>query len=404
MRFILILLLSITALTAGDDWNYDNDHEYVKVPFNLGLWPGISIGDMLHDETGKKVYNNGFSLSLIGMRAQRLKGADISGIFSIYTEGVQGFQGSGIFNIVNGNVRGFQGAGIFNLSNGNISGFQGSGIFNMQNGDFRGFQGTGIFTMQNGNFQGVQINGIFSMRNGNFKGFQSNGVFGIQNGDFRGLQISEIFNIANGNFDGAQFGGIVNILNGSFNGLQVGMINIMRHFDSGLQIGLVNIAEDHNGVPIGFFTWVANVPLGYQIYYDDMQFANFTVRSGNENWYNQFTLGRRLDGDVRYHTIGGGFGRKIFLGGNFGLDAGVSGAVLLDDNFKHNKDLGAITRLNLLFHFALPYEGSIFAGPVIHAWYSKLANEDLSGKLWVEETKDDYILRVWPGFVVGIML
>ena len=87
LTLMLILLFSINVF-ATDDWNYTDDEDYVKVPFNLGLWPGISISDMMADQTGLKIYNNGFSLSLIGTRAHRLRGADISGIFSIYSEGV----------------------------------------------------------------------------------------------------------------------------------------------------------------------------------------------------------------------------------------------------------------------------------------------------------------------------
>ena len=162
MYKILLIILLLSSVLFAQDWRDDED--YVKIPFNLSLWPGISTGDMWAEEAGhKKIYNTGFALSLVGMRAARLRGMDLSGIFSIYSEGVQGLQASGIFTLVNGNVGGFQGAGIFSLVNGEI--------------------------------KGAQANGIFSLQNGRFKGAQFNGVFNIQNGDFTGAQISEVFNI-----------------------------------------------------------------------------------------------------------------------------------------------------------------------------------------------------------------
>ncbi len=388
---ILVLLLLLSSTLFGQSWHDDED--YVKIPFNLSLWPGISTGDMWAEEAGyKKIYNTGFALSLIGMRAARLRGMDISGIFSMYSEGVQGFQASGIFNLVNGNVSGAQGAGIFNIVNGDIKGVQGSGIFNLQNGNFKGVQGTSVFNIQNGDFQGVQASGVFT----------------IQNGDFEGAQLSDVFNITNGDFRGFQAGAALNILSGSFRGVQIGTVNIARYFDSGVQLGVVNIAEEHKGVPIALFTYVDNIPVGYQVWYDDSKFVNAGVRSGNEDWYNLISVGRRVEGDVRYHTVGAGFGRKVFLGDNWDLDIGVSAYKLLDDDFKDNKwddgDLGVMTKLNLTFRYGLGHEGSLFFGPTINTWYSKLVEEDLTQSLWGDEFEDDHYIRIWPGFIVGLEL
>ena len=372
-KTLLLLLLSSTLLAQS--WREDDD--YVKIPFNLSLWPGISTGDMWAEEAGyKKIYNTGFALSLVGMRAARLRGMGFSGIFSIYSEGVQGFQLSGILTLVNGNVGGFQGAGIFSVVNGDI--------------------------------KGVQANGIFGLQNGRFKGAQFSGVFNIQNGDFKGVQISEVFNITNGDFTGIQVGTTFNILNGTFHGVQLGTVNIARHFDSGIQIGLVNISEDHNGIPIGLFTYVENVPIGYQVWYNDSKFISAGIRSGNDDWYNLVSVGRRVEGDVRFHTLGAGFGRKIYLGANWGLDVGLSVFKLLDDNFKDNKwndgDLGVMSKFNFIFRYELGHEGSLFFGPTINAWYSKLPEEGLTQNLWVDDFKDGDYFRVWPGFVVGLEL
>jgi hypothetical protein len=415
---ILWLLLSALAFAADDGYSSDDD-DYVKVPVNIGLWPGISTGDMWAEEAGyKKVYNTGFALSLIGMRAARLRGMDFSGIFSIYTEGVQGVQASGIFNIVNGNVAGVQAAGIFTIVDGDVKGIQANGIFGVQNGEFKGVQGTTIFNIQNGDFTGLQSTGIFTIQNGNFKGAQFSGVFAIQNGDFTGGQFSQIFNIQNGDFRGVQLSSSLNIVGGSFRGFQAATVNIARRFDRGLQVGIVNVAEEHYGVPVGLVTIVEDVPFGYDVWYDNLQFVNIGLRSGNDDYYNLISVGRRIEGDIQYYTIGGGFGKKIYLGDNWNMDLGINIAKLLNKHFKDgtyenfiwkNSKLGYISRFNLVFRYGLNYrsnhgQGSIFIGPTINMWVSKLETEDLTKDLWVDEKEDNNYIRVWPGFVVGVEL
>lgn len=390
---ILFVLLSLANnIFSQDHENLRSDYDdYVLVPFNLGLWPGVSTADLWAEEAGnKKIFNTGFSLSLIGSRAARLRGVDLAGIFSIYSEGVQGVQLSGIFNVVDGNVGGLQGAGIFNVVDGDVKGVQTSGIFNIQNGSFKGIQGSGVFNMQNGDFKGISANGVFTIQNGNFKGIQGSGVFSVQNGNFQGLQYSPGFNI----------------INGDFRGLQIGGLNIVRYFDSGIQVGFINITEAHDGVPIGFFSYVEDTPIGYQAWFDDSKFVNIGVRSGNADWYNLVFISRRVEGDVRYHTLGAGFGKKHYLGDNWDMDFGISFAKLLDKDFKDNKwddgRLGSIAKLSLIFHYGLQHEGSLIFGPTLNGWYSRTAQEDLSNSLIVDEFKENHYFRVWPGFVVGL--
>lgn len=421
MKKILFLLMFLLVFydfsQASGERNDDNDSdEYVKVPFNLGLWPGISTGDLWAEEAGhKKIYNTGFALSLVGMRAARLRGMDLAGIFSIYSEGVQGVQASGIFNIVNGNITGLQAAGIFSIVNGDFKGIQGNGIFGVQNGNFKGIQATGIFNIQNGDFAGIQGTSIFNIQNGDFRGAQFNGVFGVQNGDFTGAQFSEVFNIQNGDFTGAQVSGIFNILSGGFRGFQASLINITGYFDRGVQVGLVNVAENHNGVPVGLVTIVKDVPFSYDVWYDNLRFVNIGLRSGNDDYYNLISVGRRLESDINYYTLGAGFGRKVYLNEYWNLDVGLNVAKLLNKNFKDgkyehfiwkNSQLGYISRINLVFRYGMRYRdrGSIFLGPTINVWYSKLAEEDITRNLWVDKKENNYFLRVWPGFVVGVEL
>jgi hypothetical protein len=185
-------------------------------------------------------------------------------------------------------------------------------------------------------------------------------------------------------------------------------INYARFFDAGLQIGIINISEEHNGVPIGVFSYVHDVPLGYQVWLDDSKFVSLGVRSGNDRWYNLISLSRRVEGDVRYHQLGAGFGHRYFLGDNWGMDLGIYAGKLLDENFKDNKwddgNLGYISKISLLLKYELRYEGSLFFGPTLNGWISRTAEEDLTSSLIVDELKKDRYWRVWPGFVVGLEL
>ena len=109
---------------------------------------------------------------------------------------------------------------------------------------------------------------------------------------------------------------------------------------------------------------------------------------------------------------------KIYLGDNWNLDVGINVAKLLNKNFKDGKyenfiwkktQLGYISSLNLVFRYGLNYssyrgQGSLFIGPTINMWISRLEKEDLTNDLWVDEKNGDYYTRVWPGFVVGVEL
>ena len=419
MKIFLIVCLGIIlsqSLFAGDEFNSER---YVKVPFNLGIYPGYSISDMMAEETGKRIYINGFSLSLIGNRAHRLKGFDLSGIFSVYREEVVGFQGSGIFNISGGDITGFQGAGIFNISdasirgiqgsgifninNGEIQGIQGSGIFNINNGSVRGIQGAGIFNINNGDIRGIQGSAIFNVNNGTVRGIQGSNIFNIQNGDIHGIQGASIFNISNGDLNGSQLSGIVNVLSGELHGLQAGMVNVARYVHSGVQIGFVNIAEHHSGVPIGLFTYVPGVPIRYPVWYSGDGFVLGGVRSGNGKWYNLFAGGKRVNGDLDFYALGGGFGRFIVINRRIGLDIGISSYQLFDEDFKA-KSYGQLSKLNVLFQFEIGSRAALIVGPEINVWVSKLATEDLSVNSWYDEEHDEHFVRIWPSFQIGLKL
>ena len=172
-------------------------------------------------------------------------------------------------------------------------------------------------------------------------------------------------------------------------------------------------------MPIGLVTVVEDYPFGYDVWYDNMQFINVGLRSGNEKFYNLISVGRRLESETEYYTIGAGFGHKHYLSDNWTMDIGINVAKLLNEDFKdgtyknfvwRNSQLGYIGRFNLVFRYGVGYRGygnrsgSIFIGPTVNLWVSKLEKEDISRNLWVDKKDGDNYIRVWPGFVVGVEL
>lgn len=403
MKYTLLILLFFLSFVQAQK-HFDSD-DYVKMQLNLSLWPGLSMGDFWAEDAGyKKIYNNGLAFSLVGMKAARLQGLDLSGGFSIYTEGIKGLQVSGLFSLINGNIKGAQGAGIFSFVNGNIKGLQTNGIFTIHNGSFKGGQASGVFTIHNGSFQGVQGNGVFNIHHGNFSGLQANGVFNLQAGDFTGGQYNGVFGLTIGSFRGAQISSVFNITLDSFRGLQFSpFFNYATYFDGGLQVGLVNIAQSHEGVPIGLLTIVRDVPFKYTISYNDHNFVGFTLRSGSYEWYNNLTVAKKVEGADKYHAIGGGFGRHFRLGYGWGLDSGLEAFKLLNKNLKDEK-IGWLANYHLLFHYELRGEGALFFGPTVNFWTSKSPNENFSQNSWVNEEEEGHYFKIWPGFKAGIKL
>ena len=79
-RTIFIAALSI--LLVGASLSAETTGKYVSVPVNVSLVHKVSIGDAVAGGTGKKVINNGFALSLLSGKAAKLRGVDLSGIWS----------------------------------------------------------------------------------------------------------------------------------------------------------------------------------------------------------------------------------------------------------------------------------------------------------------------------------
>jgi len=201
---IKVFLAGWLFLLMGASLSAESTEKYVRVPVNISLVHKISIGDAIAGGTQKKVINSGFALNLLSGKAAKLRGVDISTIWSEYTEEIRGVQFAGLFSSTGTDASGAQFTGLFNGVGKNAGGVQFVGILNGVGGDAKGVQFAGGLNGVGGNVKGAQFAGIF------------NGV----GGQVTGLQGASILNGVGDNFSGIQGAGILNGVGGNFSGVQ----------------------------------------------------------------------------------------------------------------------------------------------------------------------------------------
>lgn len=347
---------------------YSNDGNYVELPFNVSLVPGVSIGGKLKDDL--KV-NNHISLNIFYGRAANLKGIEYGYGINSYTENVMGGQAAGIANIIEGDVIGVQYAG----------------IFNRVHGDHYGAQASGIFNDVDGKYTGAQFAGICNKSRTRHYGFQGAFISNRVNGDLRGAQYSGIVNIVRGDVRGAQVAGIIN---------KAGKVR-------GAQIGLINIADEQKGVPVGLVSYVKNVGLHYDLWMDEVKFVNLGLRSGNKYFHNIFKVGIQAEEEQRL-TVGWNFAGHLDISRWFymELDAGVQH--VNESTEKLTNHLNMLSKIRLITGFQMGPYSSIYAGATLNHFVSE-KNDGSELAPWTTDSTvddEDYFHRVWPGFIVGV--
>lgn len=395
---------------------------YVTEPVVFALLPGFDTASV----PSERLVVDGFMLSLLAGRAARIKGLQASLFFNVADEWVRGIQASQIGNVAGGEVRGIQasavfnvaggaltgvqGASVFNIAGGDVYGAQGAGVFNIVEGSTKGVQGAGVFNIASGWIRGAQGAGVFNIADGALTGVQGAGVFNIAAGEASGLQAAGVFNVADGDFTGLQAAGVVNIA-GNVNGAQIGLINISSGLVTGTQIGLINVSEDIDGLPIGLFNFVEKGQLHLDLWSSDYERYNVGLKFGSRHLYTMFAAGFSDDGTLTmdqnllwstYLGVGG----TIPLGSWFYLNLDVmGGGVVRGVDFARSRNVMAKARLIAGF---TPFEHlSAFAGVTFNTMVTfdnqvdPLGTPSANQHVYLE---DDVIVRIWPGFVLGVQL
>jgi len=400
---IFLLVLACGCLPAKEA----DRNEYAELPLNISLLPGISIGDAVAKESGKKIMNTGLAWNILAGRAARLRGMEYSGIMGEYTEDVEGVQISGILNIVGGNLQGVQYAGIFNEVSGSVRGLQIAGIYNHSGGLLQGVQCGSIVNSAGLDGQGAQLAGIANEVQGSFKGVQTAGILNEADKAMQGAQFAGIVNESGGNVTGAQFAGIVNKCRGTLDGIQcAGIVNIAVNVDHGIQIGLVNVAKENSGIPIGLVSHVDGVPKYYELWGDDMGFVYTGLRSGSRKVYNLVFAGIRIAEAPFNWAIGAGVGYRKDFNHHVELNAGLN-AMSLSKRIFWNKSVDRVHLYQIRCVMTWqPWERfSCFAGPTLNCLVAPdEESADFAPYHLVQTTINDHDVRIWFGFVIGIRL
>ena len=234
----------------------------------VGLFPPASTKGL---RAGKEL--NKLSFHALTDYGAGIDGFALSGLASVYKYNVNGLELSGLANYTGGSVSGVQFAGLVNSNILYSNGLQVAGLVNVDLLDVRGVQVSGIINVNRANAQGLQLAGI-----GNYTKVQSNGIqlAGIMNSsrDLNGIQVAGILNRAR-----------------YAKGLQFGLINSANRVD-GIQFGLINVSDSlPYGLPIGLFNFVRNGYHQIEISYGDMDFIEFSLRSGVQHFYTGFKVG-----------------------------------------------------------------------------------------------------------------
>jgi len=429
-----IFMAALSILLAGASLSAETTGKYVSVPLNVSLVHKISIGHAIAGGGGKKIFNSGLALNLLTGRASKLRGVDLSGIWSEYTgdiTGVQlsgifttvrgeataaqlagvlnlvggkvsGVQGAGILNIVGDHVSGVQGAGIFNIVGDHVSGVQGAGIFNIVGDHVSGVQGASIFNIAGNHLTGMQGAGILNITGESFSGIQGAGILNITGESFSGIQGAGILNMTGENFSGIQGAGILNVVGENFSGLQcAAVLNAAVKVEAGVQIGLFNISEVNNGVPIGPVSYVKSIGFGYDLWGDEARFMYFGLRSGTERFYNVLSVGVR-PGDILRWSVGWAFGGHLKISPKTALEIGGMASHINEDEL-WTGGTNLLNKVQVTGVFETSGGMKLFAGPSLNIWVSK--DNDGSGIApWsVYDTKSGGTwIRIWPGITGGI--
>jgi hypothetical protein len=256
--------------------------DYINLPVNFGLFPGVSLGGIVRGISGKKI-SNILALNFVG-NADRLTGIDLPTLWSSYNDDSYGVQLSGIGNLASKSMSGIQSAGVLNITDGGFHGGQGAGVFNIVGKDLYGAQGGGVANIVTGSTEGIQSAGVLNLTSGAMNGLQAAGVMNIANSARRHGSIATT---------GVQAAGVCNFA-GEMNGVQLAGVFNAASAMNGVHLSLLNFADSGTGVPIGLLSVVGNVGVEVQLWGDEMGFAHATLRTGTRSFANYLGIGRNV--------------------------------------------------------------------------------------------------------------
>ncbi len=406
----LLLLLAAPAFAQTSDG-------YVRIPFNVSIWRGISIGDAVAGDTSRTVLHH-VSLNLPYGQADRLEGVAVGVFATVYEESAYGVQVAGLANVVGEEAEAIQLAGLANVVGERMRGVQAAGLANVI-GEEGGFvQVAGLANVAGEGFGGVQSAGLTNIAGEDFLGVQASGLANIAGERTAGGQFAGLANIAGEAMVGIQSAGLANItgedlvglqsapfniVGGTLRGVQAGVINVADE-SAGLQLGIVNVAGEQRGIPVGLYSRTGGVPVRLDVWTDETAALHVGVRSGSVTVSNYAGISTRpfADAALRWGVFAGlGVEGTLVPRVAWGLDAFVHG--LFAEDFGEYG--GTLVRLRFIATRVVSRRAAVFAGPAVSLFVSdENDGGDLAPFSLYEDAMDDGFVRIWPGLEAGLRI
>lgn len=394
IKIILLgLFIILVALVSAQD-------EYIERPVTISFFPPLSTNGMEFWKVRTK-----FSLSVIGGAVGQLEGFELASVFSIEKDMARGFQTSGAFNLILGSFEGVHLTGGANIVGKNLEGIQMTGGANIVGENGKGIQLAGGANILGKELEGIQGAGGANIVGKNFKGIQIAGGANIIGEMSEGIQLSGGANIVGKNMKGMQITGGVNIVGEEFNGLQIAPVNIAKSV-KGFQLGVVNISEKMEGEALGVVTLTKNGQFHLNVWADEVAPFNIGFKLGTKRIYNIYGFGMKLSSDSVFFISTGGLGWHLPLNQFFMNFEATGGSMRSGFSFR-NWENSVLSRLKIIGGWQVIPRLAITAGPSINVFVSKERDgSDLpmfDANIYSTRSEDWWV-RIWPGFTIGIQL
>ena len=350
----------------GDAPLHDND--YRVIPVSAGLVPPVTVNNR---EKQRKVRNYAAFNLLLG-RSHQLHGFELSFGGNWTIEDLRGLQISTGANIVGRDVTGAQLTGGVNLARGRLRGLQ-----------------LGAVDVARGPFHGLQFGGITVARS----------VHGVQTG-------------FGATWAGAVTGTQLGMLNvtGEAHGAQLGLLNVARGRVRGAQLGVINFADEADA-SIGVLGITRKGGVWLDVWTSDVAAVNLALKLRARSTYTFLAVGAHPAGVGRGAMAGLGFGGHIQLAGKLHLDLDIASYAAVP-GFDFTRPPALLNTMRLLLHYQIARRFAVLGGPTLNA---QLDFTDARARLgypyavfeqtYASQNDDpDLLVRIWPGFALGIQI
>jgi hypothetical protein len=385
--------------------------DYRDVTFDLVLAPGIRLSGNSPQPVRTK-----FELGLIG-HSDALHGVQLSAVGGIVQDEMRGLQFNSSFSLTYGPATGAQISSGVNMAMGGMRGLQ-LGVGNVSNRGFHGAQ-VAMVNFAAGTMSGAQV-GMVNVVDDATHGVQV-GLVNVARVPAHGGQVG-LVNVqgTTPNTHGAQVGlvsvtgsqdrhgAMVSLVNVGrrLHGAQIGIVNIAGEVD-GAQVGLVNFARKNSGASIGLIPIVLDGDNRLVAWYSTSSMGNVGVKLGTRHVYVLLGVGATND---NYRNGKHEFSSTFAIGGHGTL----TGPLFLDvdlcgTNFytmtKDGEEKRQLHALRVQLGYQIARHLAISAGPTLNVQIAEGQDDRIPRNVnWAMHTwtKDDYTVRMYPGFVAGL--